>query len=393
MGTIFSRPACLRSASGATCAALLVGLGVVGAPSQARALETGDDTRYYEDDGLLDITEWFDGNDYNPTDEAWWRVDDESYDAKADTSGDSDSDSDWHGYNAGNDNDWYYDYYDPYPYYYSYDLSTPDLLSYSSHYYDYDNDGTYDAMLTSTDWDRDGVFEVSNYYSFSDAGTEQQKKQVKEQTKDKSANMARVMSVTGKIEKTKMVKVRGGKQHVVVAIKPDKPVEGQADATVIIDLGDAEKLKDVNPKLGDTIMAKGPRAKVGKQAVVLAKSVEMNGKTIEIDRNPREVTGKVLSTKQVTVRGTEHLMAIVETQQKGKTQKIAVDLGRADRMKTTPADGSSLTFSGSPVKVMVKGKAKPLMIAQSIKVDGKTVQIDRKPEKAMAGNAGAAKKK
>ena len=32
--------------------------------------EFGDNTPYYEDDAWYDVSEWFDGNDYNPTDEA-----------------------------------------------------------------------------------------------------------------------------------------------------------------------------------------------------------------------------------------------------------------------------------------------------------------------------------
>ncbi|HEV7299917.1 MAG TPA: hypothetical protein VGN72_11180 [Tepidisphaeraceae bacterium] len=34
---------------------------------------------YYEDNHWLDITEWFDCNNYNPIDESWWRWDDEPY--------------------------------------------------------------------------------------------------------------------------------------------------------------------------------------------------------------------------------------------------------------------------------------------------------------------------
>jgi hypothetical protein len=144
---------------------------------------------------------------------------------------------------------------------------------------------------------------------------------------------------------------------------------------VIADLGNADDLKQVNPKLGDTITAKGPRAMVGKQPIILAKSFEANGQTTQINRNPREITGKVLSTHKTKVRGNEHLMAMVETKQNEKTHKIAVDLGQADRLKMDVKKDSSLTFSGFPVKV----KGKPLIVAQSIKQDDKLVQINRQP--------------
>jgi hypothetical protein len=44
-------------------------VGLFAAPSQLTAEEWEEHTPYYEDDALLDVTEWLDGNDYNPTDE------------------------------------------------------------------------------------------------------------------------------------------------------------------------------------------------------------------------------------------------------------------------------------------------------------------------------------
>src|SRR5687768_5647545 len=132
------RTCLMKSVKRLLSCAVVAGLGTFGPGIPAYAAEFGDRSAYYEDDGLLDITEWFDGNDYNPTDEAWWRWDDETYQAAKDTSGDRDNDG-WYGYTARDDNDWYYDYYDPYPYSY-YDYDNNDLYDYGSRYYDYDND-------------------------------------------------------------------------------------------------------------------------------------------------------------------------------------------------------------------------------------------------------------
>lgn len=41
--------------------------------------EFGANTPFYEDDAWYDVSEWFDGNDYNPTDEAIGRWDDEVF--------------------------------------------------------------------------------------------------------------------------------------------------------------------------------------------------------------------------------------------------------------------------------------------------------------------------
>ena len=362
-------------------AALIVGLGTVGSGARLHAAEVGDGTPYYEDDGWLDVTEWFDGNDYNPTDEAWWRWDDETYEAREDVSGDTDSDG-WYGYTTRDDDDWYYDYYDPSPYTY-YDHDDNDLYDYGSRYYDYNNDGIYDAYALYSDWDGDGLYEDYNYYPFTDTGTDQQRKQGQKQV----ARESRQQSVTGQIQKTKLVKVRGGKQHVVVAIQPQQQ-QGQKDQVLIADLGNADDLKDLNPKLGNTITVKGPKAQVGKQAVILANSVELNGKTKQVNRDPRSITGKVLDTHKTKVRGTEHLMAMVETTQKDKTHKIAVDLGPAGQLKTDINKGSNLTFSGFPVKV----KDKSLMLAQSVRKDDKFIQINRQGSKGQQQQGQGTKK-
>ena len=368
-----------------SCVALIASLGAV-APSPLRAAEFGASTPHYEDDGLLDITEWFDGNDYNPTDEAWWRWDDETYQARKDTSGDVDNDG-WYGYSTRDDNDWYYDYYDPTPYVY-FDPGNDNLFEYGTRYYDYDNDGIYDAYGLYTDTNDDGMYDDYDYYFFTDTGSDSQRQQAQKQVSRES----RQQSITGEVQKTKLVQVRGGKQHVVVAIKPQQQQgqqqqgqpgqQGQQGQMLIADLGTADGLKNVNPKLGDKITVKGPKAQVGEQAVILARSVELNGQTTQVNRTPRSITGKVLSTHKTKVRGREHLMAMVETTQKDKARKIVVDLGPADQLKMDVSKGSSLTFSGFPVKV----KDRALVVAQSIQKDDRFVQIDRQPGSA-AGQA------
>jgi hypothetical protein len=46
-------------------------------------LATAGGAPYYEDDAWFDISEWLDGNDYNPTDEIAGKWDDETYDWSA----------------------------------------------------------------------------------------------------------------------------------------------------------------------------------------------------------------------------------------------------------------------------------------------------------------------
>ena len=73
-----------------TCCGVL--LGALSMPQFAAAEEVNRGTPYYEDDAWYDVSEWFDGNDYNPTDEVWFRWDDERYQAADDTGSDVDND-------------------------------------------------------------------------------------------------------------------------------------------------------------------------------------------------------------------------------------------------------------------------------------------------------------
>lgn len=345
------------------CAAVVLSLGLV-----TRAAEFEANTPYYEDDGWLDITEWFDGNDYNPTDEVWWRWDDEKYDASSDTGTDTD-DYAWYGFSGRDDNDWYYDYYDPYLYSY-YDYDNNDLFEHSYSYYDFDRDGFYDAYSVSSDWDGDGLYEDYDYYSFSNTGSNKQKQQAQQA----KARQSRQQALTGTIEKTKLVQVRGGRQHLVAAIQPQ---QGQNQQSLVADLGRAEDLKSLNLKAGDKISVKGPRAQVGQQAVLLAQSVELNGQSKAINRSPRTITGKVTDTRKTKIRGQDHLIAMVQrSQDQGQEQKMAVDLGPADRLQTELRKGNTVTFTGFPVKV----KGKPLLMAQSLEQGDQFVQINRQSQ-------------
>lgn len=336
------------------------------APSIAAA-EFGDATVYYEDDALLDITEWFDGNDYNPTDEFWARYDDETYDWAADVSGDLDSD--WtYGYAApAVDADWFYDYYDATPYYYDF---TDDLYPYGYTYYDYDNDGTYDAYASYNDWDSDGFYEDYDYYVFNDAGTEDQQQQAMSQAPKQS----KAQEVSGTVQKTKLVNTRQGR-HTVVAIQP----EGE-QKTTIVDLGPADHLEGFNPELGDQLTAAGPVAEVGKYQVIMAQSVEANGRQMQIDRSRRQITGRVTATHTAGVRGAEHLIAMVQTQN-DQTGKVAVDLGPTDNLEMTIEEGTQLTFTAVPIKA----QDQRILMAQTLEHDGQQVPIQRQSQSNTSG--------
>jgi hypothetical protein len=314
--------------------------------------EFGSNTPYYEDDGWLDVTEWFDGNDYNPTDEKFGRWDDEVYQAAKDTG--TDVDSDWYGYSTVDDNDWFYDYYDT-PYSSSYSSG---YYPYGSSYYDYNYDGYYDAQASYYDSDGDGIYDRYDYYTFTDSSKPDQQKKMK----DEAPKSSKEQTLSGKILKIKEVQTKGGK-HTVVQVQ-------QADETAVADLGKVKDLQSLNLKEGDQISVMGLMSKVGEKTVVMARSIDAAGKQMEISRERNKITGKIVDSRKVKIRGIEHQMAMVDVPSRGK---VAVDLGAADKFKMDISKGKELIFSGLPVKV--KGKA--LMMAQSVHRDEKTVQITR----------------
>ena len=353
------------------CSSLILGGATFTFTPWTYAAEFGDNTPYYEDDAWYDISEWFDGNDYNPTDETVGKWDDERYNRTAGGNTDGDNDGSY-GYSGGNTSDWFYDYYDGDAY--SYYSGTDGYYSYGSRYYDYDNDGIYDGFTSYTDWDNDGLYDVISYYSFSDVNEDKAKQQ--QQAKSDSTGGSKAQSVTGSIEKVKQVDVRGHK-HTLVAVQQD----GKA---MNIDLGHAQGVEYLNLKAGTKITATGPMTKVGDKTLVLAKKLEVDGKQQQIHRERPEMTGKVTDTRKTKVRGTEHLLAIVDGSS-NNAGKMAVDLGPADRLSMKVQKGSQLTFTGVPIKV----KDKRLVIAQSVKQpNGETTQIQRQSKNKSAKSGG-----
>lgn len=362
-------------------AAVLALAGVIGLTPAAKADEEWEEsTPYYEDDAWYDVSEWFDGNDYNPTDEVVGRWDDETYEAWQDTG--SDTDNDWGFYdNDVADNDWFYDYYD-YDYDYGYDYGLDDedegLYNYTYRYYDWDDDNFYDAYTAYYDWDNDGVYEDVDYFSFNDVGT-QTANQQQAQSESKSAPSSKAFTVTGTIQRTKTATV-GGAKHTVALLKQEK-----SGNDVAVDLGRQDQLKDLNLESGKEIRVRGPMAKIGDKPIVMAQTVAMGGESFAIDRNRQSRRGEIVDTREVQLRGQKHLLAIIRGE-RNQDQRLAVDLGAADRLDADPKKGDRIVVTGVPVKV----QGKQLLMAQSFTLDGDRFTIARNKAESDAATAARA---
>lgn len=329
--------------------------------------EFSDRTKFYDEQATAQLKTWFDSNDYTPSTEAWWRDQADQTQAMA-----PDQDG-WFGYTAGNETDWFYDYHDPTVFVFI-PGDRADTYAYGYRYYDFDDDGTYDAMAAYNDGNTDGTFDDVRFVTFSEQNAGQDKQRLCEKN---LMSAARQETLSGAIEKTKRVKVRGGTEHLVVSIKP----EGQQDMTgegAAADLGPADQLSALTIQEGSTITVKGPKAKLGNRDVLLASSIELDGQTKEITRSARNINARVIDTHELSIHGKDHQIALVEASHQGKMHKVAVDLGPKDQLNMDLQSGQQLQFAGFPVKV----EDRPLFIAKSVQKDGRTVHIKRKLDSA-----------
>jgi hypothetical protein len=327
---------------------------------------------YYEDDAWYDVTEWFDGNDYNPTDEAIGRWDDEKFSfADNATSTDSDndtaaSDSKWSDYgyadnssaDSTSDNGrWFYDHYDDG--YRSWDQDNSGWNSYSV-YNDTNDDGLYDNMAYFYDTDNDGLYEDYWFYSFDSSSQNDQKAKMSAQNQQKDSSSKREQ-ISGTIDSTKKVDVRD-RTHLVANVKASN------GKMMAVDLGPQQSTQ---LSKGDQLSATGHRVKVGDKTVLIASQAQSKDADLKIDRSGRSYSGQIASTREVTVRGQKHLLAKVKTDD-GKS--MLVDLGASDQLSSLPKEGAKLTVQGVPVKI----KDRVILMARSIEQDGNKVEIKRR---------------
>lgn len=391
-------------------AALLLGSSFVNA--QNARDEQG---RMYEDDAWWDVTEWLDGNDFNPTDERIAVWDDEVY-GNDERSGDMREGRARNGNDDSNpDDDWYYDWtvgrYDDYSFD---DMSQQE---HGSSYYDYDGDGAFDAYYTYSDWDGDGVYEDVEYIAVvtpddsrsADGSSKGSSSRGKDRSSDRSQSgsdedqrssgkaagmshdaMARNASsgrashepkaerksCGGKVSAVKQVRVENG-SHTVVK------VESPYGETRIVDLGALDASQ--RPRKGQQLECAGALTKVGDHRVLFAGRAKIDGEAVEIDRSPEQFEGRVEGTHEIDVHGNKRLMAVLDA--KDSEQTWLVDLGPAKELRSDLED-KTIEVSGIPFKR--DGRA--LLLARNVTIDGKDHEIQRE-RRPMGGHSDGSKQR
>lgn len=358
----------------------------LGHAGTALAQEWEDYTPYYEDDAWYDVSEWFDGNDYNPTDETIGNIDDEVYDfGKLDYDYDNDinvyqsesyNDADANDYDAWDsvygydarfgDDDWFYDYYDDGHASYS-DTDGDGIYDYAYRYFDYDGDGVYDASLTTLDYDHDGLFDDYEYYAFVDEISRSDR----EKSRGSTSQASEERRISGTIEKTKSVSLPN-RTHQVVQLS-------DSGERYFADLGPSGALRELNIQQGDEIQVRGPMSRVGGKQVLMANSLTINDETTEIDRSQRDTKGKIIGTHTAEIRGAEHIIVLLER----NGRKRAADLGPAEGLGDLQLNkGDQITLSGPRVKV----GDRLLVMAQTVHKGDKNVQVQRVSKSRQSGD-------
>ncbi len=398
-------------------------------PGTVRADEWETNSPYYEDDAWYDVTEWFDGNDYNPTDEAIGRIDNDTFDYDENLTS-TDQDNDWNssyddvvsdgtydydysnrdyddydysyddyydfGYDYDNDYDEYYSYDNDYGYDYSYDAmhdgdyswyGYDDLYADDDWFYDYydngysyysdlDDDGLYDYSYSYYDWDNDGYYDAySTYTDWDSDGFFEDWNYVSlndtGNSEDKKNQASRQASKRGKLQSISG-EVAGTKRvstkeakNLLVRITQD----GGKELTV--DLGPASELDDMDITEGDRISVAGPITKVGDKQLLIAQNLKTNGKSATIDRSRRKFTGTVEGMRQVKGRGQQNQLLVLKSDA-GKRR--LVDLGAAQKLDINISQGDTVTVRGPATKI----DDRAVVLAQTLTHDGNQTSIDRR---------------
>lgn len=321
-----------------------------------------ESSRYWEDDAWWDVTEWFDGNDVNSTNEAGFELDPQSSEIGEDpilTEGIEGYDA-WYGFDGLNpENDWFYDFYDD-GYSVFWEPTTSGVYRYSSSYHDYDGDGFYDAFYSYNDLDGDGRIEDVKFTVFDD---------VSDRDRTRSDEVARARSsakrlVIGKIAQTKQVSTRNAK-HLVVHLQLAE------QDPIAVDVGAVRQSDGLDLTVGAVLEAHGPIVEFGGKPLMFAERVVRDGEVHEVSREGLPVEGDLIDLQTTQVAGREHTVAMLSALPRGN--RWLVDLGPSAALDTELEQGDRIVVRGVPCR---KDRKRVLM-ANKLHHGSRTEYIDR----------------
>jgi hypothetical protein len=253
---------------------------------------------------------------------------------------------------------WFYDYYAMSPRIYGHPVPGATAYGSMAQFRDLNNDGLYDYVATYRTSPRPGVLEPAMRYDFSDFDD------IADGPTGQIAD-AQLHTVTGQVDSVKTVNVNNASHLIARIIGP-----AGADTSGVVDLGPAEMWQTMPISPGDRVTASGPKERVGDRDLIVAHTVTLPGReAITVNRMGPEIRGVVVDVLRSRVRGTEHMLAIVDTGQ----QRQIVDFGPADGLRIPLAPNAQVAIQGVPVSL----NNYQVLLAERLATGGQTLSISR----------------
>ena len=213
--------------------------------------------------------------------------------------------------------------------------------------------------------------------------------------KDRSASQGHTQTRAGKSEKTEQQQVSGQIQRSKDVQVKTLDAQGQAKNNrvvliqtdqgrqVVVDLGSSQALQGISLTQGTPIEASGRWVRISDRPVLWATQATIDGENVQIKRQQRsqsrQLTGRIIRTKQVDIQGTDFTNQVVLLQTDQGRQLVA-DLGPMTNLhgfRLKP--GAEIEVRGRPARV---GDQLVLM-ADQVSAGGKTVSV-RRPDQQSA---------
>lgn len=183
-------------------------------------------------------------------------------------------------------------------------------------------------------------------------------------------------TLSGRIQNTRQVQITGQRdRHNLVRIQL------QSGRSALVNLGPKKTIEDLKVQTGDTVRVTGRRGAINGRPVLMAQSVEVDGRNIRVSRQESRsstsrrqqtsFTGRVEDTHRISLRGEqkEHNLVRITTTD---GQSHIVNLGPDKRLTDLNArQGDRIRVEGRRGKI----DGRSVVMATSVSVDGETTRI------------------
>jgi len=259
--------------------------------------------------------------------------------------------------------------------------------------YDYDNDGSYDAVEYLLVYDLNQARNASHErqremqrrsrgsgntrdrgYAQSSNSDWQNMKWRQHATGERGSHGAKRYRMRGNLEDFRTVRLNGvRKPHLVAKLRTD------GGRKVCVDLGPRQKVQDnIDLDDGDSVTVYGVRGSINDHRMLIAQRVDAGGQSYDIQRQRgvalRRYNGRIIDTEDMRLRGDgnrEHVVATVRLDD-NTTKKIALGTkSKIDNMDIGSGDEISVLASACRMD------GEPGLVARSIRVNGETHSVNR----------------